>query len=404
VDQAYADATEGPNVKKLLIAGGSHSDIPLINAAKSYGYHVITSGNREDDLGHRLSDQVCLQDFSNKEAILSLAQRLDIDAICSSANDFSLISCAYVAEQMGLPGFDSYETTLTLHHKDRFRALSSKLALPCPKAKSFATEDVAIADIADLPFPLIVKPIDLTGGKGISRIDSPDQLAAAVKLAFDFSRAKTIVIETFISGTLHSYSSFIRDRRVIFDYADNEHSFLNHYLVSTSTSPAIVDPSILPAIRSVTEHLAGQLNLVDGILHMQFLANGRDFNIIEYTRRCPGDFYAIPVQHSTGINHADMIVRPCLGMDLVAPTDFRQKGFFSRHCVMAERPGTILEIRITDEISGNIMETFPLRKPGEQIDNHLVDKAAIMFLRYASEDEMIDKNQRITSLIRVVTE
>lgn len=390
-------------MKRILIAGGSHSDIPLIDAARSHGYHVITSGNREADIGHRFSDEVHLEDFSDTQAMLSLAQSLDIDAICSSANDFSVISCAYVAEAMELPGFDSYQTTLTLHHKDRFRALAEQIGLPCPAAISFSTPNISFADIADLSFPLMVKPVDLTGGKGISRIDRPEELAAAVDRAFSSSRAKRIVVEEFFAGTLHSYSSAIKTQQVVFEYADNEYSFRNKYLVTTSTSPAKVDPSVIRSIRQTTEKLARHLRLTDGLLHAQFLCNGTDYRIIEYTRRCPGDFYAIPVRHSTGIDHADLIVRPCLGMDLSIAAETRQQGYFSRHCVMAEQAGVLQGIEIADEIRNNILDIFTLRRPGDPLTNHLVDKAAIFFLQYADEEDMNYKNQRLTSLIRAVT-
>lgn len=391
-------------MKRVLIAGGSHSDIPLIRAAQAHGFHVITSGNREADLGHQFADEVHLEDFSDLRAMLALAMRLRIDAICSSANDFSVITCAYIAEIMGLPGFDSYQTTLALHHKDRFRTLASQLNLPCPTARHFSTPDITPDDIADLTFPLMVKPIDLTGGKGISRIDSPDQLAASVNIAFSCSRAKRIVIETFFSGTLHSYSSVIRNQQVVFEYADNEFSFLNPYLVTTSTSPAKVDASIMASIRLSTEKLARHLQLADGLLHGQFLCNGKEFRIIEYTRRCPGDLYAVPVRHSTGVDHADLIVRPCLGMNLTIDDNCHQSGFFSRHCVMTECPGILRDIVISDEIRDNVMDIFALRKYGEPMVNHLVDKAAIIFLQYSSEAEMEDRNQRITSLIRAITE
>ena len=388
-------------MKRLLIAGGSHSDIPLIQAAQSRGYHVITSGNRADDMGHRYSNEVHLADFSDREAMLSLARRMDIEALCSSSNDFSVITCAYIAEILGLPGFDDYQTTLTIHHKDRFKAVASQLGLPSPVARTFSAPDISPGDLAGLPYPLMVKPIDLTGGKGISRIDSADQLARAVERAFDISRAKRIVIETFFPGTLHSCSSIIRDRKVIFEFADDEFCFSSPYLVTTSTSPAAVDPSVLPALRAATEALAERLHLADGLLHCQFIVNGRDFQVLEYTRRCSGDFYPVPVRHSMGVDHADLILQPSLGITPSVPANIRQQGFFSRHCVMTDKEGEILGLEIDDEIRGNILETFTLLRPGEFIRNHLRDKAAVMILHYRSAAEMMEKTQRITSLIRL---
>jgi len=391
-------------MKRVLIAGGSHSDIPLIEAARAHGYHIITSGNRPDDIGHRYSDEIALADFSDKEAMLSLAKRLNIDAIVSSANDFSVISCAFVAEQLGLPGFDSYETTLTLHHKNRFRSLAEELELPSPKARCFEDLDFTPEDLSGLQYPLIVKPIDLTGGKGVTKVSDFDELSSAAALAFAIGRIKKIVVEPFFNGSLHSYSTFIRNRKVIAEHCDNEHSFLNPYLVSTSVAPATINSSILPKLREATEKLAKALSLVDGVLHAQFLANENDFAVIEYTRRCPGDFYAIPVQRLTGLDHADMIVRPSLGLTLPDPTGALAPGFYSRHCAMASVPGIFRGFEFDPAIEANILDRFDLLQPGDAMPNHLVNKAAIFFLRYNDETDMRQKNQRLPFLIRVVTD
>ncbi len=111
----------------MLLAGGSYGDIPLIKKAKELGFYVITSGNVKEDLGHNYSDECHLVDFSDKEELLLLAERLEIDAILPSCHDLSMISCSYVAEMLSLSGYDSYITTIRLHHKDKFRDISDTL-------------------------------------------------------------------------------------------------------------------------------------------------------------------------------------------------------------------------------------------------------------------------------------
>ena len=99
-------------MKKMLLLGGSHAEIPMIQAAKKMGYYVITSGNQADGLGHPYGDEYIKKDFSDKDAILQLAKEEQIDAICSGCNDFACLTAAYVAEKLGLPGHDSYETAI----------------------------------------------------------------------------------------------------------------------------------------------------------------------------------------------------------------------------------------------------------------------------------------------------
>ena len=86
--------------KKLLILNGSHSDIPLIKSAKSLGYYVITTGNNPKLIGHSYSDERCFADFSDPDAILVIARKLNIDAVCSCSNDFGIITASYISEKI----------------------------------------------------------------------------------------------------------------------------------------------------------------------------------------------------------------------------------------------------------------------------------------------------------------
>jgi len=118
----------------LLIVGGGYADIPLILSAKKLGYHVITTGNRPNELGHLYSDEYHQADFSDIEAILTLSEQLKISAICACCNDFSALSSAYVAEKLGRPGHDSYETAKIIHHKDLYRQFALKHGISSPIA------------------------------------------------------------------------------------------------------------------------------------------------------------------------------------------------------------------------------------------------------------------------------
>ena len=142
--------------KKLLILNGSHSDIPLIKAGKALGYHVITSGNNPELIGHQYSDEYVFADYSNYELIEKIAREKQIDAICACANDFGAITASYVAEKLGLPGHDSFETTLTLHHKDKFKEFSDKNNLRTPEAEGFDNEADALAYALSLDYPVMV--------------------------------------------------------------------------------------------------------------------------------------------------------------------------------------------------------------------------------------------------------
>ncbi|MBE6851886.1 MAG: ATP-grasp domain-containing protein [Ruminococcus sp.] len=389
-------------MKKLLILGGSHAEIPLIQSAQKKGFYVITTGNQEDGQGHKFSDRYVNCDFSDKEAILSLARTVKADAICSGCNDFALLSAAYAAEKLGLPGHDSYETSLILHHKDRYRKFAADNGMPTPQAyKSFSVEE-ACRYAGDIGYPVIVKPVDLTGGKGIKKCCDQAELISACSDAFCRTREDHIIIEKFIDGTNHGFSAFIKNKKVIFFFADNEHYYLNKYMVSGASTPADVPDSVPDMLCEYSETISQSLGLVDGILHIQYILSEDSIPyIIEVCRRAPGDLYIRFVELATGVPYPDMIVGAETGEGFMPCTRKEPDGYYTRHCIMGNRKGVIEDVVFSEEILQNIVESFLWWKEGDIIENELLYKAGIVFLKFSDKHEMAKKLSLINELIKI---
>lgn len=393
-------------MKKLLVLNGSHSDIPLIKAGKDLGYHVITTGNRPGLIGHQYADEYIYGDFSKPEEMYDLFRNVGLSGICSCANDFGAITAAYMADKMNLPGHDSYETTLLLHHKDKFKKFAKECGLPTPIADAYDSIQDAIANVDRYELPVMVKPVDLTGGKGVTKVMRKKEYETAVRKAFLVSLSSRIVIEPFIEGTQHSLSLFLINQKVAAYYSDNEYSYLNPFLVSTSAGPATDEEKGAPILISEAERIAKLLKLRDGIFHYQYILgkNGIPY-ILEITRRCSGDLYCVPVEHSMGIQWAEWIVRTELGMSVREfPKGVKQKGFGGRHCIMGEKNGVVKDVSISPEIQKNIYHELMWWQPGDRIENYMVDKLGILFLEYGSREEMIEKSERITDYVRIIYE
>ena len=406
--------------KKLLLLGGSHAEIPLIKAAKELGWYVITTGNNRDGLGHPYADKTVFADYSNKEAMVELARRENVQAVCSGCNDFSLLSTVYVCEQLGLPGHDSYATSLEIHHKDKYRALATRIGIPTPKAitvsanqgnKEISDENYAAFEnaIAALTFPIIVKPIDLTGGKGIHRAATIEEARVAYKDACSRTRQDHIVVEEYVEGTNHGFSAMLVKGKVAFAFADNEQYFINKYLVSGANTPSTTPDTGLAKLRDYSERIARELNLVDGILHIQYIEkNDGTPIIIEICRRSPGDLYIKFVKYATGIDYPKFIVMAETGADISSIADAPPQGFWLRHCVMAgnniENNSVVREVSFAPEIQGNIVEKFLWYKPGEIVTDKLIYKAGIVFFHFDTLSEMQDKTKRMTELVKIITD
>lgn len=406
--------------KKLLLLGGGHAEIPLIQAAQSLGWYVITTGNDRKGLGHPYADKNVFVNYSDKDAMLELAKNEGVQAVCSGCNDFALLSTVYVCEKLGLPGHDSYATSLEIHHKDKYRALATRLSIPTPRALVIPTSAGAAgnncaefdAAIAQLTFPIIVKPVDLTGGKGIHRVANADEAREAYKDACCRTRQDHIVVEEFVQGSNHGFSAMLVKGKVAFAFSDNEQYYINKYMVSGANSPSSSSDKTLAMLREYSERIAQELHLVDGILHIQYIERADGIPIIiEICRRPPGDLYIKFVKYATGIDYPKFIVQAETGEDISGIADAPTQGFWLRHCIMANYQagenncsGTVRDVTFAPEIQGNIVEKFLWYKPGEVITDKLTYKAGIVFFKFDTLTEMQDKTARMTELAKIEIE
>ncbi len=391
------------NKKKLLILNGSHGEISLINAAKNLGFYVITSGNTPKGIGHKYADENIFSDYSDFESICKIAEAQKISAVVSCSNDFGIITASYVAEKLHLGGHDSFETTCKLHHKDTFRQLVEKYNLHAPRAVAFDSAEKAYN--VKMNFPIIVKPIDLTGGKGVTKVSNAAELIPAVDKAFNMTRAGKIVIEPFIEGTAHSFSTFLIDKKVAAYYSDNEYSYKNPFFISTSGGPATNIDKVKNILIGDIEKIAQELQLVDGIFHVQYILRDNQPYILEATRRTSGDLYAVPVEYALKINWSKMTVQAETGLPIEKlPNPQNEQLFAGRHCIMGDRNGIVKNVEISPELENNIFDKILWWKSGFTIENYLKDKLGILFLKFDTESEMLEKINRITDLVKVIYE
>lgn len=396
--------------KRLLILGGSHAEIPLIQAAKSLGYFVISTGNDRSGLGHPYADKNVFADFSDKNAMLELAKAENVDAVCSGCNDFALLSTAYVCEKMGLPGHDNLEKSLQIHHKDKYRKLAESLDIPTPKSITVSSKSSKIflesLERASLKYPIIIKPVDLTGGKGIHRANNQEEALVAYEDAAVRTREDHLVVEEFVTGSNHGFSCFLVDGKVAFYFADNEQYFVNKYLVSGANTPSTTNVCGINLLKEYSERIADKLNLANGILHIQYIERDDGIPvIIEICRRPPGDLYIKFVKYATGVDYPKMLVMAECGYSAAELQSCCEQANsvkpFLRHCVMTDRTGVVDDVIFADEIQKNVVEKFLWFKKGENVVNPLLYKAGIVFAQFDSVEEMTDKTARMNDLVKI---
>ena len=393
-------------MKEILIPNGSFHDIPLVKEAKKQGYYVITSGAAPDGLAHHYADEYIDADFSDPEAMLQIALDNKIDRICSNCNDFGYISACYVAEKMNLGGHESYENAMILHHKDKFKKLSKELKLHSPIAEGFDDENKALQWITEADYPIIVKPVDLGAGQGISRCDNIGEAKEAVLDAFAKSKCKNIVIEPFVEGTSHSFNAFIVNKKVASYYSDNEYMKFDPYRVSTSAGPADRIDECVDILISDTEIVSEALDLPDGLVHSQYIMDKDGMpHILEITRRMSGDWYPYPEMRATGIDWVSYIVKSQCGEDCSDfPGGAEQKGFTGRHCLNGRKRGIVKNVKFHPDFEKYIYDDIIWIVSGYEIKNTEKDYPGIVFFDFDDREKMMHVVNNIEDYVELIYE
>lgn len=185
--------------RKILLLGGSEQQIIAIKTAKQLGYFTVLCDYLSDNPGQHFADRFYLVSTTDKEAVLEVAQNEAIDGIVAYASDPAAPTAAYVSEKLGLQGI-SYKTATAFCEKNLFRAFLANNGFNVPKSLTTTLgQGVSANSLSDFKFPLIVKPSDASGSKGVTVVSSISEVNDALRSAAKFSRNDNIVIEEFIS-------------------------------------------------------------------------------------------------------------------------------------------------------------------------------------------------------------
>lgn len=223
---------------------------------------------------------------------------------------------------------------------------------------------------------------------------------AALERALAATRAGRIVVEEFLEGSRHGFTCLVRAGRVVFHFQDNEHYFLNPYMVSAASTPAAVPVQTAVTLTAVTEKIASLLKLADGIVHIQYILCDGEPVIIEICRRPPGDLYVCLVKHATGIDYPSLIVQAACGRDIGPVGQVEPKDAITRHCIMSRERGRVEGLEIDPGVADRIIDQMLWWKPGDLIEDVMVQKLGILFLRFDSVDQMTEVTPRLQELVR----
>ena len=398
--------------KKLMLLGGLRYLLPIINIAHKLGYYVITCDYLPNNIAHKYSDEYINVSIIDKDAVLRIAQEKRIDGIMSFAVDPGVLTAAYVAEQMGLPFQGSYESVCILQDKSKFRKFLSDNKFNVPNAKGYTNLNDALADVDYFNWPVIVKPVDSAGSKGVSRVDTPNDLAKAIEYALSEAHNGHFIIEDFLEkeGNTSDSDCFTVDGKLVFcSFSDQlfDANASNPYTPSAYSWTSTMPQWAQDELKNELQRLMVLLNMKTGIYNIEtrLCKNGKAY-IMEVSPRGGGNRLSEMLNYSTNTNIIEYAVRAAMGENTVGLCAPNYSGYLAEIILHSDKKGVFGNLEVAESFKNKVVETDLWVSPGDKVEcfdgaNHAI---GTLVMRYDSLDELNSAMNKIKSWCNVIVD
>ena len=396
--------------KKLMLLGGIRYLLPVIKAAHEQGYYVITADYIPNNIAHHYSDEYVNVSIIDEEAVLKAAQEKQIDGIMSFGVDPGVVSASYVQEKMGLPSFGPYESVCILQNKDRFRAFLTQNGFNVPKAKGYSNLSDALADADKFDYPVIVKPTDLAGSKGVSRVDDKQHLKTAAEYALNKSLSGKIIIEDFIEkqGCSSDTDSFSEDGKlkfVSFNAQRFDAKAANPYTPAAYSWPSTFTKEQETYLTSEIQRLLSLLEMKTNIYNIETRigTNGKPY-IMELTPRGGGNRLCEMLHYATGVDMITAMTRYIVGDSVPIIEQKPYDGHWAEVILHADKSGIFDHLEIATDLPAEVVEEDLWVKKGEKVHSFegANDAIGTLVLKFENENEMVNALENISSWMNVI--
>lgn len=396
-------------MKKVLMLGGSLYQTYAIKEAVKMGYYVITCDYLPSNPGHQYAHEYHNVSTTDKEAVLELAKRLNVDGIVAYASDPAAPTAAYVCEKLGLPT-SPYKSVEILSKKHLFRKYLAEHGFNVPYAKSYTSYEDAEKDIDSFKLPVMVKPVDSSGSKGINKLVDKKQLKTFFEDALSYSREKKVIIEEFIEkeGPQISGDAFSVEGELVFHCLGNE--FYSTKVDKDFAPLGECWPTIMP--QSTIDQLAQDLQRLISSLGMKSTAYnveaiyGKDGKvyILELGARSGGSLIPQITALATGVDMVPYVIKAALGEDCSELKMVPVKGCWSNYMVHSNSTGKFLSLDFDNYFKKkHIVDWVTDIKKGDFIHKFRDAQDCIgeLILRYENKTEMFEVIQNVDKYIHI---
>jgi carbamoylphosphate synthase large subunit len=340
-----------------MILGAGPNQLPGIKKAVNSGFKVFSVDNIPDSIGHKHSHQYVNCSTVDKKGVLRAAEALNVDGIVTFASDVAMPTVGYVTAQLGLTG-PGQSVTETMANKHRFRVFQRENRLNHPNFVTAERREDLARQISNLTPPLLFKPVDTSGSRGISMVSKPDpaSCALAFEYAKGYSRSKTVCVEQYVEGSDVSGDGILSDGRFMF--AAITKKYKRDLLVTGHRIPTDISTDDQYRVIAEVVKTCIAIGYMDGPLDFDVRISKDQVTVLELSPRLGGNGIPMIIERATGVDLFSAAIQLSLGYKVSLP----EKVEINRSCGAiifgSDTDGILKHIAADQEILDAVPEIF----------------------------------------------
>lgn len=319
--------------KRLLFLGAVRNLCEAVQYAKEMGIYTIVTDYLPNSPAKAYADKACMVSTTDVDAIVELCKTERVDGVFTAFMDGMLPYAREICDRLGFPFYASKDQIRLSRDKRFFKEMCMKHGVPVP---ADYTEEVKQNGVnsANIQFPVIVKPVDMYGGRGITVCQNADELQAAYQYALDFSPSKTVLVEEYLIGEEVTATYTIKNGEVSLSAFRDKMLSQDHENIQ-SQGDVLLNPSkrLRQYVNStdiyVKKFLKG-MGATDGSVFFQGVANDRKIAFFEIGYRPNGACDYRHISQENGINYMKMMIAHALTGEMQGYELSQDNPFFSK--------------------------------------------------------------------------
>lgn len=393
--------------KKILILGGTSASVDVVKQAKAMGVYVIVTDDApiENGAAKIYADEVLQISTTDHEELVSYIEANDINGVFCGPSEFNIQNCLIVAEKANLPFYCTQELWDICSNKSKFKSMCLKHGIPTVPEYNVSLDNLE-DDLSEIDYPVVIKPTDSSGSRGLTVCNNKKEAIAAYKFALEKSKCKEVLVEEYIAndGLVFSFR-YILDEGKYYPYltfdtyvVDPEDG--NRLISGFSYFPSNFTGRFLKEIDSNVRTMFSDIGMMNGTAFIQALPSKGKIYCNEMGYRLSGGFTYKISEPLFGINDIRMMLRYALGGKIATQNEVSSINLERKDIVMAQlmiplEPGAIYSISGLETIMENegVIDFLQYYSEGDCIQYEAVGTLSQHFGRFTlcaeRKDDMI---------------